>query len=288
MSEIEILLNGDETDAKNIKNISDQIELESFETVVLCFDNDKAGQAAARKVARILKPNKSRIMSFPNGYKDANDMLKQKDFKGFTQAWWEAKSYTPSGIMELSSQKQDWLVREEKQSIAYPWEGLNRKLYGLRQGELLTLTGGTGLGKSSVTRELEHWLIKQTKDNVGIIALEENWLRTADGLISIEANDRLYLNEKRKVFADERKKLYKKIGYKDVESLLKDWENDHAKNWDANDLLLKLKTWQLNDISKGPIYKSNYIKALKSIRAKTILMPCNPVSYTHLTLPTKA
>ena len=76
-----------------------------------------------------------------------------------------------------------------------------------------------------------------------------------------------------------RKKLYKKIGYKDVESLLKDWENDHAKNWDANDLLLKLKTWQLNDISKGPIYKSNYIKALKSIRAKTILMPCNQDLY---------
>jgi len=187
-----------------LKDIRESIEfVESYETVVLCFDNDKAGQAAARKVARILKPNKSRIMSFPNGYKDANDMLKQKDFKGFTQAWWEAKSYTPSGIMELSSQKQDWLVREEKQSIAYPWEGLNRKLYGLRQGELLTLTGGTGLGKSSVTRELEHWLIKQTKDNVGIIALEENWLRTADGLISIEANDRLYLNEKRKDYTQE-------------------------------------------------------------------------------------
>ena len=37
LSEIEILLNGDETDAKNIKNISDQIELESFETVAIRF-----------------------------------------------------------------------------------------------------------------------------------------------------------------------------------------------------------------------------------------------------------
>jgi len=43
--------------------------------------------------------------------------------------------------------------------------------------------------------------------------------------------------------------------------------------------LSKLKTWQLNDISKGPIYKNNYIKALKSIRAKTILMPCNQDLY---------
>jgi homoserine O-acetyltransferase len=76
-----------------------------------------------------------------------------------------------------------------------------------------------------------------------------------------------------------RKKLYKKFGFKNVEALLKDWANDHAKNWDANDLLSKLKTWQLNDISSGPVYKSNYIKALKSISAKTILMPCNQDLY---------
>tara|TARA_B100000965_G_scaffold170945_1_gene142698 strand:+ start:189 stop:1202 length:1014 start_codon:yes stop_codon:yes gene_type:complete len=76
-----------------------------------------------------------------------------------------------------------------------------------------------------------------------------------------------------------RKKLYKKFGFKNVEELLKDWANDHAKNWDANNLLSKLRTWQLNDISKGPEYKNNYIKALKSIKAKTILMPCNQDLY---------
>ena len=56
-----------------------------------------------------------------------------------------------------------------------------------------------------------------------------------------------------------RNKLYKKFGFKNAEELLKNWANDHAKNWDANNLLSKLKTWQINDISKGPIYKNNYI-----------------------------
>ena len=37
LSEIEILLNGDETDAENIKNIYDQIDLESFEAVAIRF-----------------------------------------------------------------------------------------------------------------------------------------------------------------------------------------------------------------------------------------------------------
>ena len=76
-----------------------------------------------------------------------------------------------------------------------------------------------------------------------------------------------------------REKLYKKFGFKNAEELLKDWADDHARNWDANNLLSKLKTWQLNDISVGPIYKNNYIKALNSISAKTILMPCNQDLY---------
>ena len=35
----------------------------------------------------------------------------------------------------------------------------------------------------------------------------------------------------------------------------------------------------MNDISRGLTYKNNYIKALKSIKAKTILMPCNQDLY---------
>jgi len=68
---------------------------------------------------------------------------------------------------------------------------------------LLTLTGGTGLGKSSVTRELEHWLIHQTEDNVGVIALEEDWRRTVDGILSIEANDRLYIDDIRDKYKEQ-------------------------------------------------------------------------------------
>ena len=187
-----------------VKDIRESIEfVESFENVVLCFDNDKAGKEAARKVARILKPGKAKIVTLPNGCKDANAMLRQKKFQDFMSAWCESRTYPPSGIMDLSAKKSEWLHRETKESIAYPWEGLNKKLFGMRKGELVTLTGGTGLGKSSVTRELEHWLIKNTEDNVGIVALEENWLRTADGIISIEANDRVYLNERREQYSEE-------------------------------------------------------------------------------------
>ena len=73
--------------------------------------------------------------------------------------------------------------------------------------------------------------------------------------------------------------IFKKLGFQTAEELLKDWEDDHAKNWDANNLLAKLKTWQTADISSGPIYNNDFKKALKSINARAILMPCNQDLY---------
>ena len=63
---------------------------------------------------------------------------------------------------------------------------------------------------------------------------------------------------------------YRDIGYDRVTALLDDWAEDHAANWDANDLLCKLGTWQRGDISAGGDFEA----ALRSIQAKAILMPC--------------
>ena len=76
-----------------------------------------------------------------------------------------------------------------------------------------------------------------------------------------------------------RKELYKKLGFNTIEELLVDWENDHIDNWDANNLLAKLATWQATDISFGPLFKNDIKKALQSIRAQTILIPCTQDLY---------
>ena len=216
-----------------VKDIKENLEyVESFDNIVICFDKDSKGEEAARKVATILKPGKAKIVTLPNGYKDANDMLKQKKYEQFTRAWWDAKLYTPSGIIRVSEKKEQFFNREKKESVPYPWQGLNKKLYGLRSGELVTLTGGTGLGKSSITRELEHWIINQTSDNVGIIALEEDWKRTVDGVLSIEADARLYIDHIRdgidrsileemydKTFSKDRVFVHAHFGTNDIEAI---------------------------------------------------------------------
>lgn len=186
------------------KDIKENLEyIESFENVVICFDKDKPGTEASLKVARLLRPGKAKILNLPNGFKDANDMLRRAQHQEFVKTWWNAELYTPSGVLSVTASKDEYKKREKKESIPFPWCGLNAKLEGLRLGELVTLTGGTGLGKSSITRELEHWLIKETKDNVGIIALEENWQRTIDGILSIEANAKMHLDSVRSEMSDE-------------------------------------------------------------------------------------
>jgi twinkle protein len=187
-----------------VRDVKDSLEfLESFENVIIAFDNDKHGREAAKKVARILSPAKAKVLSLPSEIKDSNDMLRQNRRQEFVQLWWSAKMYTPSGVMNITEQKEKFNNRERKASIPFPWHGLNSKLEGLRAGELVTLCGGTGLGKSSVTRELEHWLIQNTEDNVGVVALEEDWRRTVDGILSIEASAKLHIDSVREKYSQE-------------------------------------------------------------------------------------
>ena len=198
-----------------VRDVKDNLEyLESFDSVVINFDSDKVGKEAAHAIAKLLTPGKAKIMTLPVDYKDANDMLRQGRHALYVSAFWDAKVYTPSGVLNLSDQLGAYqkLRTEKKTAIPYPWYGLNKKLEGMRAGELVTLTGGTGLGKSSVTREIEHWLIENTEDNVGVVALEENWSRTAEGIMAVEANAKLHLDSVKSKFTDEQlDQCFKKV-----------------------------------------------------------------------------
>ena len=198
-----------------VRDVKDNLEyLESFDSVVINFDSDKVGKEAAHAIAKLLTPGKAKIMTLPVDYKDANDMLRQGRHALYVSAFWDAKVYTPSGVLNLSDQLGAYqkLRTEKKTAIPYPWHGLNKKLEGMRAGELVTLTGGTGLGKSSVTREIEHWLIENTEDNVGVVALEENWSRTAEGIMAVEANAKLHLDSVKSKFTDEQlDQCFKKV-----------------------------------------------------------------------------
>ena len=189
------------------KDIKANLEwLETFENVVICFDNDKAGTEAAKAVLNLFTPNKAKNVTLP--MKDAGEMLKARKVADFVREWWNAKAFRPDGIV---SGLDTWdMLQEQKdiKSIPYPWDCLNAYTYGFRPKELVTITSGSGMGKSQIMRELEHYLLKNTEDNIGILALEEDIPKTTLGIMSIEANKLLHIPEVRAKVTPEEERGY--------------------------------------------------------------------------------
>ncbi len=176
------------------KEIKEQLEwLEGYDQVVVCFDSDKAGQTAIDEIKDIFSPSKLKICTLP--MKDASEMLVANKVRDFVSAWWDAKSYQPDGIV-CGKDTWDAITGKMKvKSIPYPWQGLNDMTKGFRPYELVTITSGSGMGKSQIVRELEYYLLNATEDNIGILALEEDVARTALGIMSVAADCPLHLEE---------------------------------------------------------------------------------------------
>ena len=200
-----------------VNDIKNSLEfLEGYDNVVLCLDNDKAGQEATNKIVDLFSPNKAKVCTLP--LKDARDMLVANRGEDFTKAWWNAKPYSPAGII---SGKDTWSIlknKEQRVSIPYPWTGLNDLTYGFRTRELVTITSGSGMGKSQLVRELESYLLDSTDDNVAIMALEEGVDRSVEGLMSIEANLPVHLpNVREEIDDNEYEQLWEKaVGSKNI------------------------------------------------------------------------
>ena len=176
------------------KEIKEQLEwLESYEHIVICFDNDKAGDAALEQVKDLFSPNKLKIVKLP--VKDASDMLMANRVKDFTQAWWNAKVYRPDGIVAGTETWDALVEKRQVKSIPYPWDGLNQITRGHRPYELVTITSGSGMGKSQFIREIEYDLLRRCEGNIGVLALEEDLARTTLGIMSVAANRPLHLEE---------------------------------------------------------------------------------------------
>lgn len=172
--------------------------LEQFETVVFMFDNDRQGREAAAECALLLSPGKAKIASLP--LKDANDMLVAGRGRELLDAIWEAKTFRPDGIIQGSELWELINRNEADESIPYPWLGLSEKTHGLRKGELVTFTAGSGIGKSLTCREIAYHLLQQNQ-TIGYIALEENVRRSALGLMGLHLSKPLHLN--REAVSDE-------------------------------------------------------------------------------------
>ena len=176
------------------RGIQDNLDfIESFETVVLCFDNDKPGLKAVDQAIGLIKPGKVKVCTLPE--KDANEMLKQGRSKEFLVALGRARVQRPDGLVRGKDTWQALMEKPDIASVPFPehWNVLNDMTYGMRLGELDTWTSGSGSGKTQIFRELQYHLLKTTEETIGVISLEESLVDSVEALMALDMNKRIQL-----------------------------------------------------------------------------------------------
>ena len=168
--------------------------LQGYDEVCLFFDNDEAGYKATQEAASVLPPGKVTIANLKHDYKDASEALSAHDTEAICRAVWDAKPYRPDGIVDGKTLLELVSTPTPPSDHDYPFQGLQSKLHGIRYGELVTITAGSGIGKSSFTRDLATNLLCNG-ERVGYLALEESNRRTALGLMSAALGKAFHLGE---------------------------------------------------------------------------------------------
>jgi len=176
-----------------VNNIKEAYEwLSTFDKIILFFDNDEKGRASVDLLKKLLPVGKVYIAFTPEGYKDPNDLLMAGKGKAIIDAIWEAKQWVPAGIVTGSKIIERLKNRPPVTSYPYPdiMPELNRKVLGIRLGELDTWTSGTGMGKTTIIKALQNHFFHTTDFNQALIHLEEPLEDTGDDLIAYEVGRR--------------------------------------------------------------------------------------------------
>lgn len=164
--------------------------LEGFNNIVLWFDNDQAGKDAVEAVMPLLSPGKVKVIS--TQYKDANEMLVAEGKSAVVNATYDAKEWRPDGILNGSELWDKYKEKQVFETSHYPYPKMENMFKGIRKGEIVTFTAGSGMGKSTVVREIAYDLMLRQEQKIGYIALEENWRTTLTKFLGMYSNKPMF------------------------------------------------------------------------------------------------
>ena len=225
------LPNGAQSAAKAIKRSLEFVE--SFQEVVLAFDDDEAGRKAVEDVAPMLTPGKVKIMSY-NGAKDANEMLMSGKGHAIAGQVFGARTYRPDGIVSGADLWEE-LIKPPVTGIPIPYPKTQAMLMGLKPGELVMFTAGSGIGKSTLVHEIGYHLLVHHEQTIGVMALEENKVRAAERYLSIALEIPLHLTREGVTQERLRQAFEKTVGSNRF------WLYDHFGSTAIDNLLSKIR-----------------------------------------------
>lgn len=209
--------------------------LSKFDEVILMFDMDEAGRKACEECAKVLPIGKAFIAILP--CKDPNECLLTGKGQEVIQAIWNAKPYRPDGIVAGIDLYDKCVtdINDLNDSVEYPFKALQNKTKGARHGELYVITSGSGMGKSTLLRELEYYFGVQRGELCGVIALEESTRTTGLELMSI------YLNKRIRLDINSVSEREREDAFRETIGNGRFFLYDHFGSLDSNNLLSKIR-----------------------------------------------
>ena len=149
-----------------------------FKDVVIVFDTDEPGIRASKEAKKILP--EARIALLPE--KDANDCLRSGRLKAARNACvFQSRATLSNTTLSLASVIAD-AMKDPEWGLSYPWPSLTDYTYGQSKGELVSIGGGTGTGKTLIGHELAAWNAKKHGWHTLMIMMEETSVITAKSI----------------------------------------------------------------------------------------------------------
>lgn len=167
--------------------------LDQFDQIILMFDMDEVGRKAVEEAAQVLPPGKVYVAVLP--FKDANECHLNGADKVILEQIWNANPWVPDGVVSMISLKDR--IKEallSNASVGYLFSGcpgLNDKTLGMRGGEVIMVTSGSGMGKSTFVRQQMLSLARDQGLKIGGALLEESVEETGQDLVGIANGVRL-------------------------------------------------------------------------------------------------
>lgn len=208
LSVLEIL--GNDTAAVSVRSASSALQdckkeweyINSFDKIVVNFDNDEPGQTAAKKVLSLFDFKKTYNLVLEK-HKDANSYIwdtklnqDRAEHKEYYSAWKGVKRHTPDNIVSGNAEFMSAILAERESVIGtYPFKDLQSKLYGIHRGEVVVIKAPEKIGKTTLFRSLENHILKTTKSPIGLIHLEEDAGTTLKGMASYYSGKAFHLPE---------------------------------------------------------------------------------------------
>lgn len=166
---------------------------DQFEQIILMFDMDDAGRKAVEEAAQVLPAGKVRVAVLP--MKDANECHLNGHDREIMEQIWNAGPWVPDGVVSALSLRErirEHLTSEESVGLLFSGcSGINDKTLGARGGEVIMVTSGSGMGKSTFVRQQALQWGKAMGKKVGLAMLEESVEETAEDLIGLHNKVRL-------------------------------------------------------------------------------------------------